>query len=389
MPKPESHNEIHAALRQAIGSDRSYIVDVWPDHFVYCTYQDDGPSTHWRADYRFDEDGNAEVGSREEVEAKTTFEPVKFAAMFSKGIVEGDITVYSGKLIDFGDYPDKKISFHKSDADVAEASFVPVDVNLEHKPLPKDLTGILGKLRKIWTKGTELHGEFGIPNKSASVVHDEVGDRIPVSVEISRVGPKQVIGVALTGNPRIEDALIAAFSKNTNDLGPSGSENPAKPAETKHEVDPMSNQPQGSPDNSAALEKAEARVRELEDREKARLDADRQREYAMVDRAGEAFADQLVNEKRILPTGKPAMAAMFSLAVKDDNRESAAHFSNNGEIIEGERVKQLRAFVEALPQPALTKSANFTALPNQSAPVGQETEVLPVSDGVLRHGGQN
>jgi hypothetical protein len=383
MPKPESHNEIRQALQSALPSEKAYIEDVFPDYVIYVIWSDT-ETTYWKAPYKFDDDGNAELGNPEKVTAKRTFEPVAFSANFSRGADEEELAIYSGKIFEFGDYADKKISFSSDDGEAASKTFAPVEVNLEHKKLPKDLSGVLGTLRKIWNKGKDLYGELAIPKKSADVIHEKVGDDLPVSVEISRVGPKQVIGIALTGDPRIEDALVAAFSNNSE---PPSSENPAQPADKSHEVKPMSNQNQGSPEKTAEHLAAEARVKELEDREKARIDADRQRELAMVDKAGEAYADKQVEDKRILPTG--ALAAAFSMAVKDDNRDAPAHFSNTGEIIEGERVKQLKALVESFPVAAFAKTTNFAVLGNNDKVAADSADEIPIADGVLRHAEKN
>jgi hypothetical protein len=108
----------------------------------------------------------------------------------------------------------------------------------------------------------------------------------------------------------------------------------------------------------------------------------------MVDREATAFAETLVNEKRILPAGKDAVAALFAMAVKDDNRENAVCFNTEGKINEGERVKNLRTLIDSLPQPAFAKSTGFGALDTNPAPKA-EGEEIPISKGVLRHGGNN
>jgi hypothetical protein len=74
---------------------------------------------------------------------------------------------------------------------------------------------------------------------------------------------------------------------------------------------------------------------------------------AALQTAGEKFYSVALEAGKALPAEKDSLVAMFKQAAQDDNQGKAC-FSASGELLEGERVKALRAMIEARPAHSLT-----------------------------------
>lgn len=358
MAVPTSHNEIQEALRAALPA-RSYIVDVWPEKLVYCSWNEGQADQHWEADYKFDDEGVAELGNPTKVTPKRIFEPVEFSAEFSEDHTEGEDIVYTGKVFEIGNYPDKNYSVTEEEADEAIRNFKPVHNDSEHRRSVfdgslKDGRRKLGTLERVWRDGKQILGELKIPTITAAVL----GDKVPVSVKWSPSGPKRIIKNALTWNPRIDGAMVAAFSKDDDDdLGQSGPNDTAQPAEKPTEVNPNMALPNsvqpattGQPAPSADLAAVTAERDKLLKEKQEADDRRKAFEASAVDREAEAYAQKLMQDKQILTPQKELVAGAFSQCVRDDNQESGVCFSADNQLIEGPRTQALRKLIESFPK---------------------------------------
>lgn len=392
MSKPETHNEISQALREAIGQSRSYIVDVWPDYVVYCVYQEDGPSQHWKAEYKFDDDGRAELGNPEKVEARTVYEPVAFSINFSQDREEGDDVIYTGKVGEIGFFPDKRWGISEAEADaVLGENFSQVENNIEHKNTVldgklEDGRPKLGLLRKAIRKGKDILGELAIPKISANLL----GKELPCSLTFDPVS-KKITHNAFVTNPRITDALVVAFSADhagqgsetagDNALGQSGPNNTADHAE------PIGGQTMGdqpNPASGAVADPRDAEIAALKAEKVARDKADAERDQQTVAREAKNFSASLLKDRKITTGQQPALEIMFSTAVRADHAEGI-HFSKDGDIVEGENLKALKDFIANAPEPQILKDSGigFSALATETGT--PEGGSIPISPGVLRN----
>ena len=124
--------------------------------------------------------------------------------------VDGDFVIREGKVFELGAWPDKGFALDGAEADAAIAVYAPVDNDLEHRKTILD--GHLGKLDSVRRDGTELFGRIRIPKWLDTLQGDK-----PIGVSLAWNAAKQIVGNALTLNPRITDAQVAAaFSADTN-----------------------------------------------------------------------------------------------------------------------------------------------------------------------------
>lgn len=155
-------------------------------------------------------DGEVTLGEKREVLEQTVYTPVaQFSIEGNPVSTKDGVTRRRGKIFQAGRYEDKGIEVQESDFAKAVEGFQPLQVNLEHARHPFLKSG-LGELVAIEPKGSELYGEFAIPNWLEDNLKSEGISELPVSCEWHR-GTKELVGIAICLEPRIEDAVVAAF----------------------------------------------------------------------------------------------------------------------------------------------------------------------------------
>jgi hypothetical protein len=137
---------------------------------------------------------------------------VTFRSLSGVPAPDGFVFREAPKVFQVGDYPDKKFDFSAEDARRAVAGFQPVEIDLEHQSTVFD--GKLGKLVDVSLEsdGVTLSGIVQIPTWLDDVLK---GEPIPVSLEFDRK-TKQIVRMALTVEPRVRDAAIAAFNRGAS-----------------------------------------------------------------------------------------------------------------------------------------------------------------------------
>lgn len=137
---------------------------------------------------------------------------VTFGSLSGANAPDGFVFREAPKVFEVGNYPDKNFEFTKDDAARAVAAFRPVQIDLEHQSTVLD--GKLGKLVQVSLNpdGVTLSGVVEIPNW---LDENLKGQPIPVSLEFDRE-TKQIVKMALTVDPRVRDAAIAAFNRGAS-----------------------------------------------------------------------------------------------------------------------------------------------------------------------------
>lgn len=138
--------------------------------------------------------------------AKMSFSGAAFGPLNDEQL--GSMVPYAGKVFEAGDYPDKAFQITESELADRANKFAGVDLDLEHSPF-KDLLGnSLGRLDRIIGSGKDAIGQLSIPRW----LHDLAGGKLQTSLSFDR--DKNIIGCALTLNPRIPDAqVVRAFAQ--------------------------------------------------------------------------------------------------------------------------------------------------------------------------------
>lgn len=133
----------------------------------------------------------------------------RFSAAPARRRVEGGFAVYpDAHIFSVGDFPDKRFSMNESEAAAAVAGFEPVSGDIEHTRFLKGRAVQVRSLR-LDADGKRLRGEVAVPLALDELIED--AER-KLSAEWDRE-TKRLVGVALTLNPRVEEAsLIAGFT---------------------------------------------------------------------------------------------------------------------------------------------------------------------------------
>ena len=208
-----SWNDIQSLIRAALpdpGKDSYlWIRDVYTSKVVY-----DVDNKSYERTYVIDDAGAVTLGDAMEVTATTVYQPVRMPAYsLGRAAFNAEYDEWSGKIFEATTFPERDIAFSESDLDVMVASFIPCDLDIEHLPamgVETLLDGKLGKLVKIWRQGKDLFGLAHVPRWLSDVI-PEAARR--VSVFLNPETLKQVVGLALVINPRVEDAaLVSAYA---------------------------------------------------------------------------------------------------------------------------------------------------------------------------------
>jgi hypothetical protein len=370
-----SFEEIREAVRNALAATVTtgtscYVVQMYPGQVVFELWAGE-KSTLYSQSYSIDKKTEVVTlgDDRAQVEEERSYVPVKTAA-FSLGdaTVDGEFVTRSGKIFEAGSYPDKDFSISEDELDQAVAVFSPVPNDLEHSETI--LSGELGDLSAVRREGTSLFGDVRIPRWLNKVIGDTP---LKVSVAFDRIS-KRIAGNALVINPRIPDAqvvaafnsrkektvmqpnllkrVLALFTKN----GVTEADVEALEREVAGEVAPVATVAQPSAEfaaTKARADAAEARLKELDDRQVATAAAE--------------FADKTIKDKRAIPAQRDSLVALFTAAATDDNAGKAV-FSADGRVNSGVRMKALSDFIASIIPHTLTdeKLAGF-ALPCEGA----------------------
>lgn len=347
-----SHEQVREALQEWLIDNHPqdtypWIKSVFDSTFVY---QYDGKL--WQRTYSFNNTGAMAVGTAEEV--TESYDPVVKMSEFSLGAPQfsGDEVLCTGKIFEAGDYPDKGISITEHDLARVATSFRAVQNDIEH--IPTILSGKIGHLKSVVARGKELFGTVSIPKWLNEIVG---GEPIKVSLAWNRAD-KTIGGNALVLNPRISDAVVAAFNAHSA---------PTRIGRTMdilskikkafgllHGVEALTAEEQtavftglaGSPATTTAPDAETVRLREeLRKRDEARLKD-----------AAKKFANDQVTAKKALITEESGIADVYFTLAKADavGRTGSAIFSDDGAILEGESVKSFKAMFAARPEFTVT-----------------------------------
>jgi hypothetical protein len=257
-------------------------------------------------------------------------------------------------------------------------------LDLEHSELKDVLGNRLGRLEAVWTKGAEALGRLRIPRW----LHDLAGGKLQTSLSFDR--DKNIVGCALTLNPRIPDAEVAAafarFTASQHDLAaPEGAACEAQSAsfpaagcpaketncmtslkdrlkvlfgkapEALQEagIDPVEldrvefTTPVPQPDPAIQAQLAEFKA--TNDRLVA----------SQTNVAAAMFADEIVRAAKAVPAQREHLISLFKTAALADG-QGVVKFSDAGSIVEGANMKALRdLFKDAQPH-----SLFSTQIPN-------------------------
>lgn len=201
--------------RQKASGDYSYcwIQDVFEDTVAYqCG------DKIMRCTWEMDDDLKVKLGKAEEVIAVPQYAaaPQMDAVEFAWTPSAADVAVPSelsghvireGMIFRAGQYPRQSFAMTAEELKRAAAGFAdPVDVDLEH--VDTLLSGKIGKLIAVWPSadGTALFGRMALPKW----LDEAIGtDKRKVSVTFNRES-KSIIGIALTKNPVVADAVVMA-----------------------------------------------------------------------------------------------------------------------------------------------------------------------------------
>lgn len=364
-----SHEERRAMVRQALNQGRG---DGLPGRYIDTMYDDsvvyrESDAMH-QAPYKIDGD-SVTIGTPTPVRSKTSFVPIVVAASefsLDVGVDTGNnVLRYSGVVFEAGDYPDKGVSFSESDLDRIVQTFSgPVALDSEHRPSIFKV-GDLGRLESIKRVGKQLIGDLSIPMWLRGVVGKSVG----VSLAFSE--SKDVIGCALTWNPRISSARVAAaFSEFTGSQAGSGPRSKAVNGQVKMSLidkikalladgDAADDGPVFSAEVGKALESENARLRKEVETLKAGQTIKFAADVAVDPRtAMEAsrMVEDLIREGRVAPTAREKVVALFTAVLHEDTVQGKLTFSANKFV--GPRLDVLREAFGALPSilPTETKT---------------------------------
>lgn len=335
---------IRSKLRKGIVNSDSWpwIRDVYPDAFVY---QLDG--AYYERTYTLGDDGAVTFGDATPVIISREYVPVTGFSVTANA--DGTVDLY-GRVFRMGTFPDKNFSL----TDPAEADAMISRFNarggckngLEHK-VKTVLGHELGTLNKLERIGTEFWGTMRLPAWLSKLGDKELGpDSVQTSLEfavgLSGTGQRDIVGNALTFDPRIEDATLVAFAKapvpertKSADMDEKGFFSKlaalfgAAASDGTPVPQPVPPAPTPSPIFSADPTTDELRKRvALQDK-------------ALIQARARAFAAEQLAAKKVLPAELSNVESMFAAALESDSA-GAVKFTASGEIEEGPMCKAIR-----------------------------------------------
>lgn len=382
---------VRAALQQEhAGATYIYVRDCYPDSVVYSIERgqvtEPAGSLYYRRSYVVSSatDGNVSVtlGKLETVAKKSEYATVKAFSM-AEFSAETDAVVFKGKVFEAGDYPDKGVSFTPAELQAIASQFTPVENDLEHRETI--LSGQLGKLQNVQAMdgGAWLYGEVALPKWLADLTAGQ-----PIGTSLAFDANKRIVGNALTLNPRIPGAQVAAaFAEFVGKRNSTRDQNDlqkvhdlavnlgASCGSTYTAHSPKEKKPMKIKDALAAILakfsgggnvdlEAEIGVGDAPATFNSQTNPDVVRLTAEIEniRAGQIaaeakrFTDDLVAECRLLPAQADGVRALFTAAARDDIAAGGAKFAaESGEFTPGDRTKSLMDVFKNAPRHSLTK----------------------------------
>jgi hypothetical protein len=382
---------VRAALQQEhAGATYIYVRDCYPDSVVYSIERgqvtEPAGSLYYRRGYVVTSatDGNVSVtlGKLETVAKKSEYATVKAFSM-AEFSAETDAVVFKGKVFEAGDYPDKGVSFTPAELQAIASQFTPVENDLEHRETI--LSGQLGKLQNVQAMdgGAWLYGEVALPKWLADLTAGQ-----PIGTSLAFDANKRIVGNALTLNPRIPGAQVAAaFAEFVGKRNSTRDQNDlqkvhdlavnlgASCGSTYTAHSPKEKKPMKIKDALAAILakfsgggnvdlEAEIGVGDAPATFNSQTNPDVVRLTAEIEniRAGQIaaeakrFTDDLVAECRLLPAQADGVRALFTAAARDDIAAGGAKFAaESGEFTPGDRTKSLMDVFKNAPRHSLTK----------------------------------
>jgi len=395
---------VKAALQQEhAGATYIWVRDCYPDSVVYNVEKgsatEPGGGIYYRRAFTIasgkDNKVSVTLGPIETVTQQTEYKTVKAFSM-AEFSAEADSVVFKGKVFEAGDYPDKGVSFTPAELQAIATQFSPVENDLEHRETI--LSGQLGKLQnvKAMDGGAWLYGEVALPKWLADLTAGQ-----PIGTSLAFDANKRIVGNALTLNPRIPGAQVAAaFAEfvgkrnstkdhadlqRVHDLAVTLGANCA----TEYTAHSPKEKPTmkikdaivaifsafsggGNIDPEAELNVGDAPAAPTFTQtpvpaaspEVVRLNAElASLRSAQVAAEAKRFTDGLVAECKLLPAQADGVRALFSAAVRDDLAAGGAQFSaESGEFTPGDRTKALIDVFANAPRHQLTKEQLTGAL---------------------------
>lgn len=342
MAKTRSFEQIQNLVRAALNEGRTgdnsyYICECYAGKVIFTSYNE---NQRYQQSFSIDDSDVVTMGNdRVEVVREVKYVPVKTKFTMDSEFKSDKTVRYVGKVFELGDFHDKNFALNEAEADAAIAAFTPVDVDSEHQSSVFD--GKLGKVAKLWRKGTEIWGEYFAPKP----LFDLVGKEVTVSATWSH-DPKRFIKMALASDPRITDAkLVAAFSGSRN-------EETVMDAQFDQEETGIlkklvkffkggESAPEARPAPTFTADPAkDAEIDRLNKLVAAQHDS-------QLQTLATAFADDQVKAGKAAVAEKEAIAAQFiALAKSDAATAKSATFSADGKLVEGDGLKGLKSMFE-------------------------------------------
>lgn len=348
MAKTRSFEQVQTLVRAALNEGRAgdnsfYICECYSNKVIFTSYSE---SDRYQQSFSIDDSDVVTLGAdRVKVVREVKYVPVKAKFSVDAEFKSKDTVRYVGKVFELGSFEDKNFALNEAEADSAISAFSPVDVDSEHQSSVFD--GKLGKVQKLWRKGTEIWGEYFAPKP----LFDLVGSEVTVSASWS-YDPKRFIKMALVADPRISDAkLTAAFA-----MGGAGSRNEEIVMDAQFDQEETGFLKKmfqffkggGTPAivTTAPVTTFNDPVKDAEIVTlKAQVVA--QHETSLKATAV-AFANEQVQAGKATPAEREGIAAAYaSLARADAALAKVAMFSNDGALHEGEGLKGFKAMFEA------------------------------------------
>jgi len=275
--------------------------------------------------------------------------------------------VYEGKVFEAGSYPDKDFVIDLDELEAKASAFAGVDLDLEHSNFKEILGNKLGRLEAIWSRGAEAIGRLRVPRW----LHELAGGRLQTSLSFDT--DKNIVGCALTLNPRIQDAeVFAAFTIADGVAHPTPltrKEKPTMPTSLKERLRVLFGK---APEalQEAGIDPAELDRVEFSDRQ-PQIDPAIQAQLtefkATNDRlvagqlnvAAALFADEVLRSAKAVPAQRDQLTSLYKTAAQADG-QGVVRFSDSGCVEEGPNLTALRdLFKNAQPHTLFT-----TQIPN-------------------------
>lgn len=408
MPRQLSHGAIRdllgTALNAAVGAGyRAYVRDVFPDSVIYDkdprgdAIQTEASATYQRA-YSIDAKTFAvTLGDASAVQSVQTWEAVA-PATFSMATATREIgadgfVTRKGPVFRVGEFPEKFFSLSAAEADAAITAGFAVPNDLEHiaTAITHDADGNprpdspLGTTRLTHRADDVLFGEVRVPGWLDHLAGDEP---LRVSATWNRA-TKALEGMAICLNPHITGAAVFAAFK----ASPASRKGPTmeKPTLLQRLLAKFSTASDAEIEEVLKTEPAKAEVAQATDPEIERLKAENARLATALsdktdarasaaegdlEKAAADFAKDAVKRGKYTPAEESGVAERFVRFARIGSGETGRVTFANGALVEGDALKEFKAYVDARPTRDYTKEL----MPGDSNALFAVTGAVPPTD---------